>query len=542
MAHSPAVTIDGASFHLPDGTVILSDVHATFPAGLTGLIGPNGSGKTTLLRLIAGELTPTSGAVRVAGSVHVVPQRLSRAGSVADLLGISAARAALRAIEAGSVDQAHFDAVGDDWDIEARSIADLNALGLAADVDFLDRDSSTLSGGEATRIALAGARLARADVTLLDEPTNNLDTRTRGWLRDALETWDGALIVVSHDRDLLERVDALVDLDPRGVVSFGGTFSQYHEHREERQATAERRLREADADLARARRQAQAELQRQAQRDRSARKERALGNVTGGAVDFYKNRSEKKAGAKSTLHDTALAEAGQARTEADAAARPPDTIRITLPETAIPNGKEVLRLRVGDALLEMAGPERIRLTGDNGTGKSTLLATLLGARGDEPWRRELLDGVQIDLPPTVPVGYLAQRLDDLDRFESAIDAVRDSAPHRTPHDARALLARFLIRAVRADQPPATMSGGERFRLALARVLFADPAPRLLVLDEPTNNLDMTSVEQLVESLDDFRGALLIVTHDEYLAGELKIGRQWRLGRDDALVVDDVVGR
>ncbi len=535
MAHSPAVVVDGLSFNLPDGTVVLDNVTATFPVGLTGLIGPNGSGKTTLLRLISGVLTPTRGNIRASGTVHTVPQRLSTAGRVADLLGIAPVRSALRAVEAGSVDQAHFDAVGDDWDIEARAVAELDALGLTADPAFLDRDASTLSGGEATRIALAGARLARADITLLDEPTNNLDTRTRQWLRDALEDWDGALIVVSHDRDLLEQVDALVDLDPRGVVSFGGAFSAYETHRAERQATSERRLREAEADLDRARRQAQAELQRQAQRDRSARKERARRNVVGGAVDFFQNRSEKKAGSKSTLHEAALAEAGQARTEADAAARLPDTIRISLPETTVPGSKQVLRLWVGDTLLDIVGPERIRLTGDNGTGKSTLLAMLLGERGDEPWRRNLLDGVRLDLPPAVPVGHLAQRLDDLDGFESAIEAVRDSAPHRTPHDARALLARFLIRAERADQPPATMSGGERFRVALARVLFADPAPRLLVLDEPTNNLDMTSVEQLVDALEDFRGALLVVTHDEYLAGRLDITGLWRLSRDGELV-------
>lgn len=547
MAHSPAVVADGLTFHLPSGAVILDDVSATFPTGHTGLIGPNGSGKTTLLRLIAGHLTPTAGSLRVSGRVHLMPQRVSTAGSVADLLGITPVRAALRAIEQGSVDQVHFDAVGDAWDVEPRAVAELATLGLAVDDRFLDRPANSLSGGEATRIALAGARLTGADITLLDEPTNNLDTRTRRWLHEALTAWDGAVIVVSHDRDLLERVDAIVDLDPRGAVTFGGPFGEYQEHRATAQAAAERHLREADAEVGRAKRAAQAELQRQAQRDRSARRERARGNVGKGAADFFQNRAEKGAGAKSSGHAQAVAEAAEARAAADAAARTPDVIRVDLPDTTVPPAKRVLSLRLGPSpsptapstvqaqgtLLEVVGPERIRITGDNGVGKSTLLARLVGsptAAGPS-----ILGDTDVVLPPQVPVGWLAQTLDELDAFPTAIDAVRGAAPSRSPHDARALLARFLIRGDGADQPPSTMSGGERFRLGLTRTLFAETPPQLLVLDEPTNNLDLASVEQLVAALDDYRGALLIVTHDEHLARGLRITRRWDVTRADGPV-------
>lgn len=527
---SPAVVVDGLSYVLSDGTVILDGISATFPAGHTGLIGPNGSGKSTLLALIAGALTPTSGTVRSTGRVHLVEQRPASDGTVADLLGVAPTLAALRAIEAGSVDQDNFDVVGDDWDVEARALAQLDALGLPGDATLLDRPATTLSGGEATRVALAGARLARADVTLLDEPTNNLDTRTRAWLYDALAGWDGALIVVSHDRDLLERVDALVDLDRRGVVSFGGPFSGYEAFRAARQESAERRLKEADAELARSRRQAQVELQREAQRNRAGRRERAAGNVGKMEADYFQGRAEKGSAAKTALHQKAVALASEARTRADDAARTSDVIRLELPETTVPSGKDVLRLSVGKVVLDVVGPERIRLAGDNGSGKSTLLhAILTGERPD--WGADLLADVSVDLPSTVSVGLLAQRLDELDTFDSAIEAVRDAAPSRTPHDARVLLARFLIRGDKADQGPSSMSGGERFRLALARTLFTQPGPQLLVLDEPTNNLDLDSVAQLVAALEDYQGALLVVTHDEHLASELRITRRWEVSRD-----------
>lgn len=539
MAQSPAAVVDGLTFTLPDGTPVLSDVSVAFPPGRTGLVGDNGSGKSTLLRLIAGELTPTSGAVRAQGSVHFVHQNVSAAGTVASLLGIDEILAAIGAVEAGSVDPEHFETIGDSWDIEARAIATLDALGFDADSHLLARDAASLSGGEATRIALAGARLERADITLLDEPTNNLDRTAREWLYAQLENWRGALIVVSHDRELLARVDSIVDLDPRGIEQFTGDFDAYEQHKAERQATAERRLQEAEHELGRAKRQLQTELQRQAQRDRSARKERARGNVSKGAADFFQNRAEKGAGSKSTGHQQAVADAQAARSAADAQARTSDTIRIALPQTRIPDGKTVLRFRHRDATHSVVGPERVRITGDNGTGKSTLLRFLLGEPLDA-WAAAITGELVLEVSPAVPTGMLAQRLDVLDGYPSAIEAVCDVAPSRTPHEARELLARFLVRGDRVGQPPSTMSGGERFRVALARTLFQDPAPQLLILDEPTNNLDLSSVASLVDALQDYAGALLMITHDDHLASELRTTRQWALGRDadGRLVLDD----
>ena len=201
-----SVTLDRLTFTWPDGSHALDGLSGAFGSGRTGLVGRNGAGKSTLLRLMAGELEPTSGVVTASGDVAYLPQQLTLDVDrrVAELLGVSEALDAVRAISTGDVDPAHFDAVGDDWDIEARAQASLAEAGLAP--DFLDRRVGELSGGEAVLVAIAGIRLRRAPITLLDEPTNNLDRDARAKLGAMVQAWKGTLIVVSHDRYFLERV------------------------------------------------------------------------------------------------------------------------------------------------------------------------------------------------------------------------------------------------------------------------------------------------------------------------------------------------
>ena len=191
-----SITLTNVGLTWPDGTVALAGISGTIGPGRTGLVGSNGSGKSTLLRLIAGELAPTAGNVAIDGDVAYLPQALTLDvdAGVDGLLGIAAARAALRAIESGDTSDAHFDAVGDDWDVEARARGILDEIGLGA-LD-LDRRVGSMSGGEAMLVAIAGLRLTRAAITLLDEPTNNLDRGARAALSRALADWPGTLLVV----------------------------------------------------------------------------------------------------------------------------------------------------------------------------------------------------------------------------------------------------------------------------------------------------------------------------------------------------------
>ncbi|GEN80194.1 ABC-F family ATP-binding cassette domain-containing protein [Actinotalea fermentans] len=530
-APAPAVVVDGLRFAWPDGTPALSGVTVTFAAARTGLIGPNGSGKSTLLRLVAGELVPDAGTVRVSGDVRHLRQDAAVApgSTVADLLGIAPVRRALAAIEAGSLDPADFDAVGDDWAVEERALAELALLGLDADPALLDRPVTALSGGEAMQVALTGIRLARPAVTLLDEPTNNLDATARARLYAAVDAWPGALVVVTHDRELLEHVDAIADLGRPGTPVYGGTFSAYAQRRAVLQEAAERDLRDAEAALRVARREAVEEETKLARRAAGGRKAAASGRYPPIVAGAKKRAAEVTAGRVRGVHADRVGRAAAERSRADLAARAGDVIRIDLPATAVPAGKSVLAIESAGRVLSLWGGERVRLAGDNGAGKSTLLEVLLGR--DVPHRFAVFgDALSVVTPVAVPVGHLAQRTLELDGFPDALTAVRSAAPGRTPHDARAILARLLLRRDAPTRPIAALSGGERFRVALARVLFAEPAPRLLVLDEPTNNLDMASVDQLVQALEDYRGALLVVTHDEHLARDLRVDATWEVAR------------
>jgi ATPase subunit of ABC transporter with duplicated ATPase domains len=511
-----SVVCDELSFAWPDGTPVLDRLDLAINSGRTGLVGRNGGGKSTLLRLVAGELQPTGGRIRTLGEVARLPQQLPLAvrRTVADLLGISERRSALHAITSGNTDPAHFAALDEDWDVEARALQALHRLGVLRGVpDVLDRPVGTLSGGETVLTAVAGLLVRRAPITLLDEPTNNLDARARELLYAAVADWPGVLVVVSHDRDLLDRVDEIVELRDGSARTCGGPYNAYVDAVAAEQETAVLLLRAAEGELAREKRQvveAQVKLARRERYGKQAARDRRLDRST---AQFLKRRAQHTAGKTRAVHADRLASAEQTRNDAERAVRDDDRIRIDLPGTALPTGRTVLQ--VGSLIVR--GPERIAVLGDNGSGKTTLLESIAGRRAHPH------TGVG---EPAVPTAYLPQRLDLLDDERSVLDNVRDAAPAAGPQEVRARLARFLVRGEGVDQPAATLSGGERFRVSLACLLLADPPPQLLLLDEPTNNLDLDSLAQLIEALGDYRGALLVASHDRRFLTDIGVRRWW----------------
>ncbi|MCL2733763.1 MAG: ATP-binding cassette domain-containing protein [Actinomycetia bacterium] len=525
MSFIPAsVTCAQLSFGWPDGTPVFDGLQWTAAPGRTGLIGLNGAGKSTLLKLLAGELTPAAGTVKVSGEVGYLPQDAALATSlrVDRALGIDAVRAALHAIEAGDTREEHFAAVGDGWDVEERARATLDSLGLER--IGLDRTVGELSGGESVLLRLAALLMRRPDVLLLDEPTNNLDLRARRRLHDAVASWRGLLIVVSHDRELLEYVDQIADLRGGEVHGYGGNLSDYEEALAVEQEAAERTMRAAEADVKRQKRELVEAQVKLARRVRYGQKMYEIKREPRAVMKLRKRSAEVSAGKHRQLHADRLADARERLDEAVLAVRDDDEIRVDLPHTAVPAGRTVLtlngvRLRYGTrAMWEVRGPERIALLGDNGAGKSTLLRTLAG-----------------EIPPAagealvhVPVRYLPQRLNVLDEAATVAENVAALAPSATDNAIRARLARFLFRGARADQPAGSLSGGERFRATLAALMLAEPAPQLLLLDEPTNNLDMSSVRQLTSALASYEGALMVASHDLSFLRSLEITRWVRI--------------
>jgi len=542
-----AIVCSDLSFSWPDGAPVLAGLNTAFGPGRTGLIGVNGSGKSTLLKLIAGELSPAAGAVKTRGEVGYLPQAitLGTRRSVSDLLGVTAARAALHAIEAGGTGEDLYLAIGDDWDIEERARAWLDRLGLA----HLDLDGQVerLSGGETIGVALAALFLRRPDILLLDEPTNNLDLDARKRLYDAVASWTGVMVIVSHDRELLGLVDQIADLSGGEIRMYGGNLDDYEDMLAAEQAAAERAVTAATADVRREQRDLLDAQTKQARRDRMGRKVAASGSLPRIVAHARKRAAQETAGRSRELHSERLDAARTRLDQAEQAVRDDAEIRVDLPATAVPAGRTVLTVTGLDGAhwhpaaqapgeqavspapdevpaledLIVRGPERIALTGPNGAGKTTLLRAIAGLAARP--------GVTVRLGAVT--GYLPQRLDILDDSLSVVDNVRAAAPAASPNEVRASLARFLFRGDRADRLAGTLSGGERFRAVLAALLLAQPAPQLLLLDEPTNNLDMASVRQLSQALAGYRGALVVASHDVPFLRSAGITRWLRLDRD-----------
>ncbi|KUI30756.1 ABC-F family ATP-binding cassette domain-containing protein [Mycobacterium sp. GA-2829] len=524
----PSIVCAGVSFAWPDDTIVFADLSASFTPGRTGLVAPNGAGKSTLLRLIAGDLAPTGGTITVTGTLGYLPQTLPLAAdlTVADVLGVAPVIAALNALAAGDASEAVFTAIGDDWDIEERARAQLDRLGLYAVA--LERPLGTLSGGEVVSLGLAAQLLARPDVLLLDEPTNNLDADARRALYTALDDFAGTLLVVSHDRVLLDRMDRIAELSRGEIALYGGTFTAYREAVALEQQAAESDLRNAEQQLKREKRQMQEARERAAKRSSTAARTLADAGLPKIVAGARKRRAQESAAKVDDVHAKRVNDARARVNDAERALRDDDTIALDLPDTTVPAGRTLftgsgLQVNLGGREvfahngidLTIRGPERIALTGPNGAGKSTLLRLIAGA------------GAR--------TAYLGQRLDLLDDDVSVAQNLARFAPEMTVTRSRHLLAQFLFRGDRIHLPVSALSGGERLRATLACVLYGQPAPQLLLLDEPTNNLDLVSVGQLESALNAYRGAFVVVSHDERFLAEIGVQRWLRLA--DGVLTD-----
>jgi ATPase subunit of ABC transporter with duplicated ATPase domains len=335
-------------------------------------------------------------------------------------------------------------------------------------------------------------------------------------------------VVVSHDVALLELMDDTAELYAGELSVFGGPYSAWRAWLDGEQEAARHAESDARKDLRREKRQrieAESKLATRAQMGRKAFEEKRVPKIV---ANGRRMAAQVSAGKLRTEVREKEADARAVLDAAERRVRDDDRVHIDLPDPGVPAGRRIAT--IGTHIIR--GPERVALIGPNGVGKTTLLERLVHGSGHADGGAGYTDGASHVLNGGVSVdhvGYLPQRVDGLDDRATVLQNVEAAAPSVPTAEIRNRLARFLLRGDTVHRPVATLSGGERFRVALARLLLADPPPQLLVLDEPTNNLDLDTVDQLVDALSAYRGAVLVVSHDDaFLA---------RLGLDATLELD-----
>lgn len=521
---SVSVSLSDLSWSATDGTPLFSNLNLVFGSERTGVIGRNGTGKTTLLRLILGELHPASGRVRVSGTLGLMHQdlRICPVSTIADLFRARSALALLERAEAGLADAEELAEA--DWTLPSRIEVALLRFGLEAGPQT---PLAVLSGGQRTRAALAALIFDEPDFLLLDEPTNNLDRAGRRAVIDLIRDWRGGAIVVSHDRELLEEMDAIVELTTLGATRYGGGYSDFQARKAIELDAAHRDLAHSEKTHAEVARRARQAAERKARKDRSGQKARAKGDQPKILMDAAKERAEASGAANRRLRDArreAVEGALRASRDKIEVLQP---LRMDIPSTGLSPGRSVLRLEavtgghdhghpvIRDLSLTITGPERIAITGPNGSGKTTLLKLITGRIRPQRGRVEIL----------VPFVLLDQDVSLLDHDLTAHGNFLRLNPQAADNLAYAALARFRFRADAALKRVGDLSGGERLRVGLACTLGQLRPPALLILDEPTNQLDLDGIEALETALTSYDGAVLVVSHDDGFLESLVIDRR-----------------
>ncbi|MEM5517843.1 ABC-F family ATP-binding cassette domain-containing protein [Henriciella sp. AS95] len=506
------LTLENLALATPEGRVLFDNLTVSIGRECVGLVGRNGSGKSTLLKTIEDNASPLRGSMHLNGKVARLRQFFDETLTVAETIGVAEDLARIDRITAGDGTPDDFNSA--DWALESRLEKALADMGLAG----LDKNRliASLSGGERTRLAIAGLLLEEADLLLLDEPTNNLDAAGRAAINQLVDTWTGGLLIASHDRALLENADRIVELSPVGCTIFGGGWTEFAEAREAARARAQAEAERAANTFKATERKIQQSREKQERSDSRGRAVRSRGDQPKMLLDKRQDRAEQTAGRGNDIAHRQLGEAADALATADSQLEIVTPLSIDLPASDLPSSRQLLTLRdvcmsfegrqlFGPLSFELRGPERIAIKGPNGSGKTTLLNLIRGRIN----------------PSSGAITRHSQRTAVLDQHVSAFNAgetllenVRTLLPELNENELRARLARFAFRGDAALQKAGTLSGGERLRAGLAVAFAGAEPPELLMLDEPTNHLDIESVELLEAALRDWDGAIIVISHDE----------------------------
>ena len=516
-------------YNLPDGSNLFNSLTFSFNPVRTGLIGQNGVGKSTLLDLLAGHKSASAGSISGAGKISYLPQgdSITADATVADALRFADGIRAHSRIASGEGADADFEMVENLWDLPERITRVFEELGVSH--LSLEQPVSTISGGELMRVHIARLLLEEPDFILLDEPTNHLDFSARQFIYDLINTWAKGLVVVSHDRRLLSLVDQIAELDSTGLKFYGGNYAFYKEQRGVEKAAAEQSFAVAKLKLKRAQQSARMAAERQERRSAAGHKRAIRTGISRMAMGNLQRKAENSASKLKGRHEKKIEDANRDVRLARKSLVVDSQIAVDLNRTAVPASKRMIELEdvnyrypgAADFLwstslsLSIFGAERISLEGANGSGKSTLIRIICG--DSEPSTGFVRVG-------TSKIGLLDQRVDVLDDRLNVFENLKRIAPTRQEHELRILLGRSLFYKDTVFKSTAILSGGERMRAGLACLLGADQSPDILILDEPTNNLDLASIEAVASALSNYRGTLIVVSHDREFLEEIGIER------------------
>lgn len=517
------------SYIHPNKELLFDNIHLTTNRyNKVALIGNNGVGKSTLLKIIAGILPPAGGVVKTDATPYYIPQHFGQFNgfTIAQALGIEDKLNALHEILNGQVTEANMALLDDDWTIEERCREALTYWKLE-ELD-LRQSMATLSGGQKTKVFLAGMSIHQPDLIVMDEPSNHLDTAGRKLLYEFIQACNKTLIIVSHDRTLLNLLDTVCVLSKRGITVYGGNYDFYQEQKRiESQALSED-VKGKEKALRKAKEIERETVERKQRLDARGKKKQEKAGVPTIAMNTLRNNAEKSTARLKGVHAEKIGSIAQELNELHSALPDVDQMKFGFDHSALHKGKVLVTAKsvnygYGSSLLwkhsldfQITSGERIALKGLNGSGKTTVIRILLG-----------------EIEPQVGTIYRADnKAVYIDQDYSLIDnrlslyeqAQQFNLSALQEHEVKIRLARFLFSKDDWDKSCSTLSGGEKMRLMLCCLTIRNQAPGLIVLDEPTNNLDIQNIEILTAAINDYQGTLIVVSHDQYFLEQINVSR------------------
>ncbi|MBD2340910.1 ABC-F family ATP-binding cassette domain-containing protein [Calothrix sp. FACHB-156] len=501
---------ENLAYQLGSSRTLFNKVQVSIaPSDRIALVGSNGVGKSTLLKILAGKITPSAGSVWCKSNVYYLPQ-------ISTIRQDITAETVLDFLSAKS----------DEW----WQIEEVLQTQFHTTID-LSLSMTNLSGGELTKLFLAIGLSQAPNILLLDEPTNHMDLLALENLRQFLVNFSGAYIIVSHKPLFLDQVTEITwELTPEGVKVYGGNFSEYRQQKEIELAAAVRSHEVARKELKRVQTTAMQEQQRAAQSQRQGRAKFLNGSVDRASAGLIKTKAEAASGNAKKKHEIAVSKATQ--NVADTKVKTTKATSIQLAEKAQKRRNLIdiqdanlwvsERLLIQNIQLHITTGDRLAIVGANGSGKSTLAKAILGM--EQP--KAVLGGGEILLAPAMKAVYLDQTYELVNRQQTILENMQAANPSLSYQLLRQQLGHFLFKYDDVHKSASVLSGGELARLAIAIISISQID--LLILDEPTNNLDIATVEQMIVGINEYQGALWVISHDLDFLNRINITQSYKL--------------